>query len=126
MVMARIKTSSAKAKGRSLQQWACQKISDLLGMPWGKDESIASREMGQNGTDIRLVGEAQERFPFSVECKWQETWSVPAWIKQAKENTKKGTDWLLIMKRSREKPVIVMDGEVFFELLKGVQDVRKG
>ena len=55
-----IKTSSAKAKGRSLQQWVCQKISDLLNIPWGKDELIASREMGQSGVDIRLIGEAQE------------------------------------------------------------------
>jgi hypothetical protein len=115
--MAKIKTSSAKAKGRSLQQWTCQKISELLGIPWGKDESIASREMGQPGTDIRLVGEAQERFPFSVECKWQESWSVLAWIKQAQENQKAGTDWLLVMKKNRIKPVVVIDAERFFELL---------
>ena len=118
MAKKRIKTSSAKAKGRNLQQWACRKISELLDIPWGKDELIASREMGQSGTDIRLVGEAQKRFPFCVECKWQETWSVPAWIKQAKANQKKGLDWLLIIKRSYEKPVIVMDAERFFDLLK--------
>jgi hypothetical protein len=86
MAKKRIKTSSAKAKGRNLQKWTCQKISELLGIPWGKDELIASREMGQSGTDVRLVEEAQERFPFSVECKYQETWSVPSWIKQAKKN----------------------------------------
>ena len=56
----RIKPSSAKAKGRSLQQWVCQKISDLLGIEWGKDELIASREMGQSGTDIRLLGGPEE------------------------------------------------------------------
>lgn len=89
--MTRIKRSSAKAKGRSLQQWACKKISELLDIPWGKDELIASREMGQPGTDVKLVGEAQERFPFSVECKWQESWSVLAWIKQAQENQKAGS-----------------------------------
>ncbi len=114
----KIKRSSAKAKGRTLQQWTCQKISDLLGIPWGKDEMIASREASQTGTDVRLVGEAKEKFPFSVECKYQETWSIPTWIKQAKENEKEGTDWLLIMKKNRVSPVVVMDAEAFFALLK--------
>ena len=121
----KISISSAKAKGRNLQQWVCKKISELLDIPWGKDELIASREMGQPGTDVRLVGEAQERFPFSVECKWQESWSVLAWIKQAQENQKAGTDWLLIMKKNRIKPVVVMDAERFFELLRRIQDVSK-
>ena len=123
--MAKIKPSSAKAKGRSLQQWTCKKISELLDIPWGKDELIASREMGQPGTDVRLVGEAQERFPFSVECKWQEAWSVLAWIKQAQENQKAGTDWLLVIKKNRIKPVVVMDGERFFELLRRVENADK-
>jgi hypothetical protein len=116
-----IKPSSAKAKGRLLQNWTCQKIADLLALPWGKDEVIASREMGQSGTDIRLIGEAKERFPFSVECKSQEVWSVPAWIAQAKANQREGTDWLLVMKKKRTSPVIVMDAEAFFTLLRKLQ-----
>jgi len=119
--MGKIKTSSAKQKGRNLQQWTCQKISDLLGIPWGKDEMIASREASQSGTDIRLVGEAKERFPFSVECKWQEAWSVVPWIRQAKENRQEGTDWLLIMKKNRMDPVVCMDAERFFALLNLIQ-----
>lgn len=112
-----IKISSAKAKGRKCQQWVCEKIGDLLGLPWGKDEMIAPREMGQSGTDVRLIGMAQEEFPFSVECKWQESWNVPAWIEQAKTNRKEGTDWLLIMKRSRSDYVAVLDAEAFFSIL---------
>lgn len=117
----KIKTSSAKAKGRNLQKWACEKISELLGIPWGKDELIASREMGQSGTDVRLIGEALERFPYSVECKWQESWSVPAWIKQAEANQLDGTDWLLIVKRNHIRPAVIMDAEHFFELFKKIQ-----
>lgn len=115
----KISTSSAKAKGRNLQKWTCEKISEILNLPWGKDELIASREASQTGTDIRLIGEAKERFPFSVECKNQETWALPAWIKQAQDNQMEGTDWLLIIKRNRLKPIAVMDAERFFELLKG-------
>ena len=118
-VKKRISTSSAKAKGRNLQQWACEQISRLLDLPWGKDELIASREASQTGTDVRLIGEAKKRFPFSVECKYQESWALPAWIKQAKSNQGEGTDWLLIIKKNHTTPVVVMDAERFFELLKG-------
>lgn len=118
----KISPSSAKAKGRSFQQWVCQQISDLLDIPWGADELIASREMGQSGTDVRLIGEAAKRFPYAIECKWQETWSLPAWIKQAKSNQKKGTDWLLFAKRSRESPIVVMEADHFFKLLRRLEE----
>jgi hypothetical protein len=112
-----IKTSSAKAKGRSLQNWACQEISNILRIPWGKDELIASREMGQSGVDVRLIGEAKTRFPFSIECKNCQSWAIPAWIEQAKSNQTEGTDWLLIVKKNGVKPIVVMDGKRFFELM---------
>lgn len=114
----RITNASAKSKGRSLQQWACQRISELLNLPWGKDELIASREASQSGTDVRLVGEAKVRFPYSVECKWQESWALPAWVKQARSNQAEGTNWLLIIKKSHMNPLVVMDAEQFFKLLK--------
>lgn len=113
-----IKPSSAKAKGRRLQQWVCKKISELLGLPFGPDEAIASREMGQAGTDIRLVGEVKKLFPYSVECKAQEKMFVPAWVKQARENQIYGTNWLLVTKRNREKPLVIMEFDTFFKLLK--------
>ncbi len=111
-----ISISSRKAKGRKLQQYVANKIGKLLGLPVGKDLDIESRQMSQSGVDIILRGEALRDFPFSVECKSQETWSVPAWIEQAEKNTKQNTHWLLFMKRKREKPVIVMDAETFFEI----------
>lgn len=112
-----IKHRSAKAKGRRLQQWVAGKISDLLGIPWGPDELIASREGSQSGVDIRLVGEAKRMFPFSIECKSQETWSVPAWIKQAKNNKSEGTTWMLVCKKKNLAPVVVMDAADFFIML---------
>lgn len=112
----RISVSSAKAKGRALQRWVCQQLSELLGIPWGKDELIASREGGQSGTDIRLLGEARERFPFSIECKWQEAWSIPQWVKQAQANRQEGTSWLLIVKKNRMRPLAILDAELFFKI----------
>lgn len=122
-----ISVKSAKAKGRKLQQLAAKEISKILNIPYGKDELIASREASQSGTDVRLIGKALKLFPFSVECKAQETWALPAWIKQAKSNVIEETDWLLVCKKSHQDPVIVIDAKVFFKIynellkLKGVK-----
>jgi len=117
--------ASRKAKSRRLQNWTAEQIAVLLECEWGQDCTVAPREMGQSGTDVRLVGDAQIQFPYSVECKNQETWSIPAWIRQAKENQKENTDWLLVCKRNNEKPVIVMDADAFFRLLKENKDGKK-
>jgi len=113
-----ISVASKKAKARRLQDWTAKQIAKLLSCDWGKDCVVASREMGQSGTDIRLIGEAQEKFNYSVECKNQETWSLPAWIKQAKANQKENTNWLLVCKRNHHEPIVVLDATVFFGILK--------
>ena len=115
-----ISIASRKAKGRNLQKWTAKKISELLCIPCGKDELIASREMGQSGTDVRLIGEALKRFPFSIETKSQETWSMNQFIQQAKANQMDSTDWLLIVKKNHDKPVVVMDADSFFNLLERI------
>lgn len=123
--MARISVSSAKAKGRRLQQDVARRISELVGIPCGKDECIESRPMGQSGTDVRLSAEARALFPFSVETKASEAWDVPGAIRQAKANTYDGTDWLVVMKRSREAPVAIMDAEALFKILERLQRLKR-
>jgi hypothetical protein len=110
-----ISVASRKAKARRLQQWMCEKISQLTGTPWGLDEDfeIRSREMGQKGVDVIMSPRVRKMFPFSIECKNQETWSIQADVRQAKANIKKETDWLLVYKKNGEKPVVVLDAEVF-------------
>jgi len=116
----RISIQSAKGKGRVLQQWVCAQISELTGFPWGKDQPIESRGGSQSGVDVRLEKDVLKVFPFSIECKWQESWSIPGWIEQAKDNQKLNTYWLLVCRRSRERAVVVMDAEHFFQILRGV------
>lgn len=111
-----ISIASRKAKGRNFQKWVAEKISKLLGIPWGTDELISSRPMGQAGTDVCLIGKAKRLFKYSIEIKHQETWSLPAWIKQAKSNQAKGTDWLLFIKKNRHEEIAVMSAEVFFKI----------
>lgn len=115
-----ITVQSAKAKGRRLQQLVCEKISHLTGASWGSaggDHPIESRGMGQSGTDVRLESHIKKLFPFSVECKAQETFAIPAWVEQAVKNQEAGTDWLLVCKRSKKDPIVVMDLDAFFRLL---------
>lgn len=122
----KITYSSAKAKGRIFQQDIAKRISMLLGIPWGYNEQIAPREMGQSGTDIRLIADAKDRFPWSVECKRVESVNLFAAVKQAKSNQVSGTDWVLFLKRSREDAVAVLDIDVFFDLLRLIPGYKKG
>ncbi len=110
-----MKTSSAKAKGRKLQMWVADKIGWMLNKKVGPDNEIASREMGQKGTDIRLVGEAKDLFPFAVECKNCEKWTLMQWIEQAKENSAEDFDWMVIANKNYSNPVLFMDAKTFFE-----------
>jgi hypothetical protein len=116
--MGRISVQAAKSKGRELQKWVCEKVAELTGLSHGPDEPISSRPMGQSGTDVRLDTVACTLFPFSVECKRCESWAVHQWIEQAKQNQMPDTDWLLVAKRNRKPPVVIIDAEVFFRLLK--------
>jgi hypothetical protein len=109
--------SARKDKAKRLQKFVAKKASELTGLPWGKDCPIESRQMGETGVDVRLDSEARKLFPFSFECKNQETWSVPGWIDQAKANCYPNTYWALCLNRNRHSPIIVMDAEAFFALL---------
>jgi len=117
----RITPQSAKAKGRNLQQYVCQKISDITGESWGssgEDCPIESRPMGQSGTDVRMESHVLKMFPYSVECKAQESWNLHEFIKQAQTNILPDTDWLLVCKKSRENPVVILSREGFYYLTK--------
>lgn len=118
-----MKTRSAKNKGRRLQNWACEKIAETFGENWGEGELIQSRPMGHSGVDVILLKEMKEKFPFSVECKNTERCETYKFIEQAKKNAEK--DWLVIHKKNRSKPIVVLDAEVFFQIIKEVENGKK-
>ena len=64
-----MKTQSAKAKGRRLQQWIRDILIEKLNV---HPEDIESRSMGAGGEDLIMARAARELFPYSVECKNQE------------------------------------------------------
>jgi hypothetical protein len=124
----RIKVQSAKGKGMNFQREICQKISDLIGIPYlrGNDDSlIESRGGGQHGVDIILRGEAKKRFPFSIEVKNQENMNLVETIKQAQENQVDGTTWLVVHRRKAlPMDLVIMAWESFEELYGRKTDKR--
>jgi len=112
-----ISVSSRKAKGRNLQQYVAQKLSEKTGIPYGQDELIQSRPMGCAGVDVPLIGEAKEKIPFDIECKSTESISVYSYIEQAEANTAEGRHWLVVHKKKNHKPIAVLDFDVLMDLL---------
>lgn len=114
------KAANAKARGRGLQQKVAKDFAKMTGLSYGKDEMIASREMGQSGTDVRLIGDAKRLLDVAVECKACETWSPHGWIKQATANLEGMSDWIVICRRPGErKPVCLMSAGYFRKLVEG-------
>lgn len=81
--------------------------------------------MGQAGVDVKLYGDARKLIPYSIECKASEVLKIPEWVKQAKENKEKDNDWLLIVKQSRQEPIVFMELETFLNLLQDKIDLKE-
>ena len=113
-----MKTSSAKAKGRKLQQWFANLLVETLNLD---EEDIESRPMGSQGEDIILGKQSRQIFSYSVECKNQEAVNVWKAYEQASENCK-GYEPLVVIKRNRHKPLVVVDAEHFVKIVKGHND----
>ena len=109
-----MKTQSAKAKGRKLQQWVRDQIIEQLEV---HPEDIESRSMGAGGEDLIMSRAARERFPFSVECKNVEKLNVWEAYEQAKSNSK-DHEPIVIMKKNQKKPLVVVDADFFISLFK--------
>jgi len=109
-----MKTHSAKAKGRRLQQWGRDLLIEKLDV---HPEDVESRSMGAGGEDLIMARAAREKFPYSIECKNQE--KVNVWISysQAVENCK-DYEPIVVIKRNNHKPLVLVDAEYFIGLHK--------
>lgn len=123
-----MKTSSAKGKGRRLQNFVAQSLSDKTyhyGVPrdpyyefWKPREGdIKPVLMGGSGVDIQLSPIAKDWIPYDIECKNQEKWNIPQWWKQTTANTEEGRKPLLIVGKNRHEPLVVMRFEDWLELI---------
>ena len=107
-----MKTQSAKAKGRKLQQWMRNLLIEKLEV---HPEDIESRSMGAGGEDLIMARAAREKFPMSIECKNQEKVNVWEAYKKAEDNSGK-YEPVVVIKRNKVKPLVVVDAEYFVSL----------
>jgi len=75
--------------------------------------------MGSQGEDLIMARAAREKFPLSIECKNQEAVNVWKSYEQASENSGE-YEPVLVIKRNKSKPLIVIDAEYFVSMFKEV------
>jgi len=113
-----LKTSSAKGKGRKLQQWVRDSL--LTTFPSLEKDDIKSTSMGASGEDVLLSPAARKLIPFQIETKSYATFAIYKHYEQAAEHG--NHEPLLVIKANHKQPLVVISAEQFFNLLKRVND----
>ena len=114
-----VKTQSAKSKGRRLQQWVRNILMEKLDV---HPEDVESRSMGSGGEDLIMARAARSKFPYSIECKNQE--SVNIWNSYAQAKGNAGEyERLVVLKRNNTKPLVLLDAEYFIALHKVIKEL---
>ena len=109
-----MKTQSRKAKGRRLQQQFMQLLIEKLDID---PEDIESRAMGSGGEDLIMSKAARHKFPYSIECKNQESLNI--WKAWEQANGNKGLyEPMVVIKKNGVRPLVVLDAENFLEMIK--------
>ena len=109
-----MKTQSRKAKGRRLQQQFMQLLIEKLEID---PEDIESRSMGAGGEDLIMSKAARNKFPYSIECKNQESLNI--WKAWDQANGNKGIyEPMIVIKKNGVSPLIVIDAENFLDMIK--------
>jgi len=109
-----MKTQSAKAKGRRLQQEFRNLLIEKLEI---HPEDIESRSMGASGEDLIMARAAREKFPYSIECKNTEKLNVWSAYEQASAN-KGNYEPIVVMRKNNKKALVIIDAEYFVNLHK--------
>ena len=109
-----MRTQSKKAKGRRLQQWVRDLLIEKLEV---HPEYIESRSMGAGGEDLIMSRSAREKFPYSIECKNQESLNIWKSYEQAQQNSG-NYEPIVVIKRNNVKPLVLVDADYFIELHK--------
>ena len=78
--------------------------------------------MGAAGEDIMLSSRARGMFPYSVECKNQETLNVWKAFEQAEYNSGVYQP-LLIIKKNRKEPLAVVEANHLIDLIDNSKEV---
>lgn len=113
-----MKTSSAKAKGRKLQQQVCK---DLLNVVYTTLEpgDVTSRPMGCNGSDVILSPAAIKITDLAIETKNQEALNVTTTFWEHFEKYKANDALkLLISRKNFHEPIVTLRWSDFLPFLR--------
>ena len=110
-----MKARSAKNKGKRLQNILRDKLIELYPK---LSNDISSQIMGMTGEDIVLTPHAKKVLPYSFECKNVEKLNIWKSFKQCESNAGESTP-VLVIKRNREKPKVVMDLDQWLKIISG-------
>lgn len=109
-----------KAKGRRLQNFVAKRLAEITGLKYGSpgDETadVTGRQMGLGGVDIVLSKEARNVIPWSIEVKNVERFDLWKTVEQAKHNQQDDTEWLVVTKKNRHRPVAIVDFDIFLKM----------
>tara|TARA_R100000808_G_scaffold24539_1_gene56776 strand:+ start:50 stop:400 length:351 start_codon:yes stop_codon:yes gene_type:complete len=109
-----MKPSSAKGKGRRLQNFLKEKIYEYF--PSLRNGDVKTAVMGESGEDIILSPAARDLIPYSFECKNQERLNIWESLSQAEDNSGDFTP-VVVFKRNRTKTYIALELEEFLNLI---------
>ena len=109
-----MRTQSKKAKGRRLQQWVRDLLIEKLDV---HPEDIESRSMGAGGEDLIMSRAAREKFPYSIECKNQESLNIWKSYEQAQQNCG-DYEPIVVIKRNNVNPLVLVEADYFIKLHK--------
>ena len=82
------------------------------------NSDVWSTSMGAGGEDIKLSTAAGKLFRYSVECKSLKAFGVYKHLDQATENCPKGAEPFVILKGDRRQPLVLLDAEHFFKIVR--------
>lgn len=107
--------SSAKAKGRRLQQDVALALV-AASSPELEPRDCQSTSMGAGGVDVKLSAAAFSQYPFSIECKNVAAFTGYRYWDQAAEHTEDGIP-LVVVKANLRDPLVMLTLEDFLDIL---------
>jgi len=112
-----MRNSSRKAKATKLQNIIRSKI--LKAFPHLKKRDVDTAQEGQSGPDILLSRIAKKLCPYQFEIKSQNRMkTVYNFYKQASKKIPKNLEPVVVMKMNSRDPLVVIDVDHFFDLIK--------
>lgn len=122
--MAKIKTSSAKAKGRAWQKSVGTLVRSKFNL---QPDDVVSRPMGSPGADLMLSPEAQRRVGVTFECKKTTVEPTLKALEQAKYNAYPDTIGVVAWQPrgvGGDSGVVTLDLHDFLELVRKANEQR--